>query len=166
MIRKCREGDFDEIFKIINKAAIVYKGNIPDDRWKEPYMSKKDLEKELNDGVIFFGYEVRGLLLGIMGMQHKKNVTLIRHAYILPEYQGKGFGQCLLEYIKDESKNNPILIGTWSDAHWAISFYSKNGFYLVDDLKKNQLLSKYWDIPERQVETSVVLCQSEYIKIL
>jgi GNAT superfamily N-acetyltransferase len=156
MIRKCIEADFKTIFEIINEAAEAYRGVIPEDRWHEPYMTLEDLKKEIDDGVVFWGLEKEGQLLGVMGFQDKGDVTLIRHAYVRRRDQNQGIGKKLLQHLKRMTEN-PILIGTWADASWAISFYEKNGYTLVSDEEKNRLLRKYWSIPERQVETSVVL---------
>ena len=156
MIRKCTETDFDTIFKIINDAAQAYKGIIPEDRWHEPYMTFEDVRHEIEDGVIFWGLERDGRLLGIMGIQDRSDVTLIRHAYVWTRAQKTGIGTMLLRYL-EKMTEKPILIGTWAAASWAISFYERNGFTIVSNEEKTYLLGKYWSIPERQVETSVVL---------
>ena len=156
MIRMCTETDFNTIFVIINDAAQVYKGIIPEDRWNEPYMHLKELKKEIENSVVFWGFEKDGQLLGVMGIQNKDDVTLIRHAYVLTRSQKLGIGTKLLQYL-ERMTEKPILIGTWATAEWAISFYEKNGYILASDEEKNRLLRKYWSIPERQVETSVVL---------
>ena len=158
MIRMCTETDFNTIFEIINDAAQAYKGIIPEDRWNEPYMHIKELRNEIEDGVIFWGLEDDGQLVGVMGIQDKDEVTLIRHAYVLPRSQKLGIGRKLLQHLEGMTEK-PILIGTWADAAWAISFYEKNGYRLVSDEEKNRLLRKYWSIPERQVMTSVVLAK-------
>lgn len=161
MIRNATEKDFDEIHNIINDAAVAYKGIIPTDRWHEPYMSKEELKKQIEDGVRFSCYLEEEKLIGVMGIQDRKDVTLIRHAYVATMQRKKGVGTILLrELIKDSKK--PILIGTWKAAHWAISFYEKQGFYLVSEEEKDILLRKYWDIPTRQVETSVVLADTTF----
>jgi N-acetylglutamate synthase-like GNAT family acetyltransferase len=163
MIRKATDEDFEEIFKIINDAAIAYKGVIPPDRWHEPYMSKEELEAQIAEGVSFSCYVDDGEIIGVMGVQDKGGVELIRHAYVRTERRNKGVGTLLLrELIKGSTK--PILIGTWKAADWAISFYEKHGFCLVDEEEKDRLLKKYWAIPERQVETSVVLADEKYKK--
>ena len=156
MIRKCTETDFNAIFKIINDAAQAYKGIIPDDRWHEPYMPFEELRREIEDGVVFWGLERGGRLLGIMGIQDKIDVTLIRHAYVWTQAQKSGIGTMLLRHL-ERMTENPILIGTWAAASWAISFYEKNRYTIVSEEEKTYLLRKYWSIPERQVETSVVL---------
>jgi N-acetylglutamate synthase-like GNAT family acetyltransferase len=156
MIRECKESDFKTIFEIINDAAQAYKGVIPRDRWHEPYMPFEELRKEIEDGVIFWGLEQDGELIGVMGIQDKGEVTLIRHAYVLARAQKLGIGTRLLRHLEGMTEK-PILIGTWAVALWAISFYEKNGYILVSEEEKNRLLRKYWSIPERQVETSVVL---------
>ena len=160
-IQPAAEGDFEEIYEIINDAASAYKGIIPDDRWKEPYMPREELREQIADGVVFYGYSVNGLLLGVMGIQDKGEVFLIRHAYIRTVCRNLGIGGKLLEYLHGPA-GKPMLIGTWADASWAIRFYEKNGFRRVTDVEqKNALLRKFWNIPQRQVETSVVLTDTE-----
>lgn len=161
MIRKGTAEDFEEIFNIINDAAIAYKGVIPPDRWREPYMTKAELQAQIEDGVRFSCYVDNDEIVGVMGIQDKAEVELIRHAYVRTKQRKKGIGSLLLrELIKDAKK--PILIGTWQAADWAIRFYEKHGFRLVDEEEKNRLLKKYWAIPARQVETSVVLVDGKY----
>ena len=161
MIRKGTDEDFDEIFNIINDAAIAYKEVIPPDRWHEPYMLKEELKAQIEEGVRFSCYVDNNEIIGVMGIQDKTDVELIRHAYVRTKQRKKGIGTLLLrELIRDSTK--PILIGTWKAAAWAISFYEKNGFCLVDEEEKNRLLKKYWAIPDRQVETSVVLVDEKY----
>lgn len=161
MIRNATEKDFDEIYNIINDAAIAYKGIIPADRWHEPYMTKDELAKQIEAGVEFSCYLDEDKIIGVMGIEDKKAVNLIRHAYVATSQRKKGIGTILLrELIKDSKK--PILIGTWKAAQWAISFYEKHGFHLVSEKEKDVLLRKYWDIPNRQVETSVVLADEKY----
>jgi N-acetylglutamate synthase-like GNAT family acetyltransferase len=163
MIRKGTDEDFEEIFNIINDAAIAYKGVIPQDRWHEPYMSKEELQSQIQDGVRFSCYVDNNEIIGVMGIQEKAEVELIRHAYVRTKQRNKGIGTLLLqELIKDAKK--PILIGTWKAADWAIRFYEKHGFHLVEEEEKNRLLKKYWAIPDRQVETSVVLVDGKWIK--
>ncbi len=156
MIRQCNEGDFETIFAIINDAAEAYRGAIPEDRWKEPYMPRAELQEQLYEGVVFHGFEENGELLGVMGIQHVDDVTLIRHAYVRTRHQGRGIGGKLLSHLRLLT-NRPVLIGTWEDAGWAIRFYQHHGFRLVSPEEKNRLLRRYWSIPERQTETSVVL---------
>lgn len=163
MIRMCTETDFNTIFEIINDAAKVYKGIIPEDRWNEPYMHLQELKKEIEDSVVFWGFEKGGQLLGVMGIQDKDDVTLIRHAYVLTRSQKLGIGTKLLQHL-ERMTEKPILIGTWTTAEWAISFYEKNGYILVSDEEKKRLLRKYWSIPERQVMTSVVLAKQTEVK--
>lgn len=163
MIRKLTDEDFNEIFNVINDAAIAYKGVIPSDRWHEPYMTKEELKAQIEDGVIFSCFVNNDEIIGVMGIQDKTDVELIRHAYVRTNQRNKGIGTRLLqELTKDSTK--PILVGTWKAAQWAISFYEKNGFHRLDDEEKNRLLRKYWRIPERQVETSVVLVDEKYKK--
>jgi N-acetylglutamate synthase-like GNAT family acetyltransferase len=161
MIRKATDEDFEEIFNIINDAAIAYKGVIPPDRWREPYMTQEELQAQIEDGVRFSCYVDNNEIIGVMGVQDKADVELIRHAYVRTKQRQKGIGSILLqELIKDAKK--PILIGTWKAADWAIRFYEKHGFRLVDEEEKDRLLKKYWAIPDRQVETSVVLVDGKY----
>jgi len=163
MIRECRESDFNTIFEIINDAAQAYKRVIPEDRWNEPYMPVEELMKEIEDAVIFWGLEHDGQLLGVMGIQDKGDVTLIRHAYVWTRAQKTGIGTKLLQHLESMTEK-PMLIGTWAAASWAISFYEKNGYTLVLEEEKNRLLRKYWSIPGRQVETSVVLANQTWSK--
>lgn len=165
MYRQSRETDFETIFKIINSAAIVYRGVIPADRWKEPYMPEEELAKEIDAGVVFWCWEEDGDIVGVMGIQDVKDVTLIRHAYTLPACQRQGIGSKLLQHLAGLTKR-PLLMGTWKNADWAIRFYEKHGFTLVTEDEKNFLLKKYWDIPARQVETSVVLSNSPVKELL
>ncbi len=157
MIRKLLSQEFNCILEIINDAAVAYKGVIPDDRWKQPYMSAKELREEIDSGVEFFGLEEKERIVGVMGVQDVKDVTLLRHAYVLTNCQRKGVGGKLLKYLINLTKSSKILVGTWKDATWAIRFYEKHGFKLTSFREKDKLLRKYWNIPERQIETSVVL---------
>jgi GNAT superfamily N-acetyltransferase len=161
MIRSCDQKDFADIFEIINDAAQAYKGTIPADRWHEPYMSRQQLQQEIDAGVIFWGWEEQGILEGVMGIQDKGDVTLIRHAYVRSHRRNQGIGTKLLAFLETLTQN-PLLIGTWSAATWAVSFYQKNGYRLVSTEEKNLLLKKYWTIPERQIETSVVLASNSF----
>ena len=161
MIRRCDARDFEEIWAIINDGAQAYKGIIPADRWTEPYMSKEKLQHEINDGVEFWGFAQGRALDGVMGIQIVKDVTLIRHAYVRNSAQKQGIGGRLLSHLLAMA-STPVLIGTWADAVWAIRFYEKNGFRVVDVEEKDRLLRKYWVIPARQIETSVVLIDSKW----
>ena len=158
MIRPCTQDDFEAIYEIVNDAAQAYKGVIPADRWHEPYMPREELQHESDVGVQFWGYEENGELVGVMGIQDVQDVTLIRHAYVRTTQRRKGIGGRLLSHLLTLT-DCPILIGTWAAATWAIRFYEKHGFRLVSEEEKNRLLKKYWSIPERQVETSVVLAE-------
>ena len=160
-IRKTTDSDLKVIFEIINDAAQAYKGIIPGDRWHEPYMPLEGLRHEIDDGVVFWGLEKDGKLTGVMGFQDKGDVTLIRHAYVRTQARNIGIGTRLLRHLEDMI-DKPILIGTWADATWAISFYKKHGYRLVSEKEKSHLLKKYWSIPERQIETSVVLSRPGY----
>lgn len=155
-IRTCRNDEQASILAIVNAAAEVYRGVIPADRWHDPYMDSSELERELADGVAFWGYEADGELLGVMGIQPVGDVDLIRHAYVLPGNQGAGIGRHLLEHLRALSARR-MLVGTWAAAEWAIRFYRRNGFEQVSPERKTVLLQTYWNIPERQIETSVVL---------
>lgn len=163
-IRQCSQRDFEMIYSIINEAAQVYKGVIPGDRWKQPYMSKNELKHEIDAGVVFWGFEEDGRLIGVMGIQHIQDVTLIRHAYVRLQRQHQGIGKKLLLELCQKS-DRPILIGTWADATWAIQFYEKRGFTRVSEQEKNRLLEKYWSVPQRQVATSVVLADRKWFQV-
>ena len=164
MIRRCGSQHFERIHTIINDGARAYKGIIPNDRWTEPYMSAEQLQHEIEEGVVFWGYEDNGTLSGVMGIQHVCDVTLIRHAYVLTSSQRRGIGAHLLSHLR-EFANGPVLIGTWADAAWAIRFYQKHGFQLLEPREKDQLLQRYWTIPSRQAETSVVLADATWRKL-
>lgn len=161
MIQKCTKEDFKEIYRIINDGALAYKGIIPDDRWHEPYMPEDELQTQIDEGIQFWAYKEDEELLGVMGIQDKGDVTLIRHAYVSTAKRSKGIGGKLLAHLASISQT-PILIGTWANATWAISFYQKNGFRLVSEADKERLLRRYWSIPDRQIETSVVLASKEW----
>jgi N-acetylglutamate synthase-like GNAT family acetyltransferase len=163
MIRECTEKDFETLYRIINDSARAYKGVIPADRWNEPYMSREYLRHELEAGVIFRGYETAGEIVGIMGIQNVHDVTLIRHAYIATAFRGQGIGGKLIAHLKTLA-TQPTLVGTWAAADWAISFYTKHGFRPVTWEQKEHLLRKYWSIPERQTETSVVLADLRWFQ--
>ena len=156
MIRLCRDDERAAILAIVNAAAEAYRGAIPADRWRDPYMPPEELDAELAAGVAFWGYEDDGALVGIMGVQPVRDVDLIRHAYTLPERQGRGVGGALLEHVTSHSAR-PLLVGTWAAAGWAIRFYERHGFERVPEERGPALLREYWTIPERQDETSVVL---------
>ena len=156
LIRRCRDDEQPAIVSIINAAAEAYRGVIPADRWHEPYMSRLELEREVAAGVVFWGYEADNALLGVMGIQHMAGVDLIRHAYVLPGSQGHGIGGALLKHLRHLS-SQPMLVGTWAKADWAIRFYCQHGFELVSTERKTSLLATHWNIPDRQIETSVVL---------
>jgi GNAT superfamily N-acetyltransferase len=156
MIRRCSEADTPAVHEIINDAAQAYKGVIPPDRWHEPYMPLEELAREIADGVEFWGEEADGELLGVMGIQHRGEVDLIRHAYVRTRVRGRGVGTRLLAHLMAMTRK-PLLIGTWADARWAVCFYEKNGFRLLSREETGRVLRRFWNIPERQVETSVVL---------
>ena len=158
MIRRCRDDERDEVLAIVNAAAVAYRDVIPADRWHEPYMPASELDGEIAAGVEFWGYEDAGELLGVMGIQPVDDVDLIRHAYVKPGRQRGGIGGALIVHLLD-SATRPVLVGTWAAAEWAIAFYRRHGFVQVSPEEKTRLLRRYWDIPERQVETSVVLAR-------
>ena len=162
MIRKCEDKDFEALYEIINDAAQAYKGVIPADRWHEPYMAKEELRREIRQGVEFWGYEEEGELLGVMGLQDVQDVTLIRHSYVRTGRRRGGVGGKLLRFLMDQTAKH-VLIGTWAAATWAVAFYEKHCFTRVTEREKNFLLKKYWTIPERQIETSVVLADARWI---
>jgi len=181
MIRQCEADEFEKIYEVINDAAARYKGVIPPDRWKEPYMSKQELRHEIDDGVVFWGYYIENTsfpsplagegggegerkgLVGVMGIQPVQDVTLIRHTYVRTAKQNQGIAKKLLLRLRKEA-TRPILIGTWAAAVWAIRFYEKHGFKLVSPEEKDRLLRKYWSIPERQISTSVVLAEEKWFE--
>ena len=164
MIRVCIGDDFEAIFQVINDAAEAYRGIIPVDRWHEPYMPREELQAEVSAGVAFLGYEKDGELAGVMGTQDVQDVTLIRHAYVRTPQRGQGIGGELLGRIMDQA-TKPILIGTWADAVWAVRFYENHGFKVVSTQEKETLLRKYWNVPARQIETSVVLADQRWFAI-
>ncbi|HJW65433.1 MAG TPA: GNAT family N-acetyltransferase [Candidatus Bathyarchaeia archaeon] len=157
MIRRLLPSDFDDILTVVNDAARAYKGVIPTDCWKEPYMPAEEARQEVEDEVEFCGWTENGLLVGVMGIQQVRDVTLIRHAYVLTSRQREGIGEKLLSHLLSLARTPVILVGTWETAWWAVRFYEKHGFRLVSKEEKNRLLREYWNIPARQVETSVVL---------
>ncbi|MHB9110105.1 MAG: GNAT family N-acetyltransferase [Armatimonadota bacterium] len=161
MMRACEAGDLNAVYEIVNDAAEAYRGIIPADRWHEPYMPMEALLREIDSGVSFWGFDEGGELLGVMGIQPVKDVTLIRHAYVRTAHRNKGIGGQLLKFLLAATET-PVLIGTWAAATWAIAFYEKYGFHRVTVEEKNRLLRTYWAIPERQVETSVVLADARW----
>jgi GNAT superfamily N-acetyltransferase len=156
MIRMCIEGDLRAMHEIINDAAQAYKGIIPPDRWHEPYMPMDELQSEIEAGVRFWGYAAEGELIGVMGIQDRGEVELIRHAYVKTVQRKQGTGTALLRHI-EKTTRKPILLGTWLDATWAIAFYEKNGYRRLPRAETDRLLRTYWSIPERQIATSIVL---------
>ena len=155
-VRPCRKDERSVISEIINAAAEVYRGVIPADRWHDPYMSLLELDSEISAGVAFWAYEYEGEVIGVMGIQPVRDVDLIRHAYVRPGNQRRGIGATLINHIRSMSSRQ-MLVGTWAAATWAIAFYQRHGFELVPTDQKIALLKSYWTIPERQIETSVVL---------
>jgi GNAT superfamily N-acetyltransferase len=160
MIRRCTDADLPEMLAIINEAAEAYRGVIPADRWHEPYMTRAHLQDEIAAGVVFSGWQEGDALLGVMGLQPVRDVTLIRHAYVRPSHQGRGIGAALLTTLAAQT-TGPLLVGTWAAATWAIHFYERHGFRLTDAAEKDRLLDTYWSIPPRQRDTSVVLVRTE-----
>lgn len=163
MIRQCTDSEFDVILAIINDAARAYHGVIPDDRWHEPYMPKCELRRDIEHGVAFWGHEQEDELVGVMGLQGVQDVTLIRHSYVRPTSQQLGIGGRLLEHIRAQS-SDPMLVGTWADADWAVQFYEHRGFQIVSSEEKDRLLRRYWSVPDRQIETSVVLADERWFE--
>jgi GNAT superfamily N-acetyltransferase len=159
--RLCRDDERAAILAIVNAAAEAYRGVIPDDRWHEPYMDSDELDREIAAGVAFWGYETDGTLAGVMGIQPVDDVDLIRHAYVLPGSQRHGIGRLLLVHLRSLSTRR-MLVGTWAAAEWAIGFYRRNGFEQVSPELKTELLRTYWTIPDRQIETSVVLADPPF----
>ena len=160
-LRRCDDEDFEQIWTIVNDGARAYEGIIPGDRWKEPYMPRQELRREIEADVTFWGCEQSGSLAGVMGIQDVKDVTLIRHAYTRTDAQKQGIGARLLDHLLSQT-TRPVLIGTWTDAVWAIRFYLRHGFELTMPDEKERLLRTYWKIPERQIETSVVLADQRW----
>jgi len=155
--RLSSSSEFNSILHVVNDAAEAYRGVIPEDKWKEPYMSAKELRGEIESGVEFYGWMEDNVLVAVMGIQPVNDVTLIRHAYVLTNRQRRGMGKKLLKYLLSLARTSEGLVGTWEAAYWAIRFYEKHGFRLVSREEKDRLLREYWNIPERQIETSVVL---------
>jgi GNAT superfamily N-acetyltransferase len=160
-VRRCRDDERAAILAIVNAAAQVYRGVIPADRWHEPYMPSAEFDAELGTGVVFWGYEQDGALVGVMGFQPVRDVNLIRHAYVLPGQQRQGIGAVLLKHLHSTSARR-MLVGTWAAADWAIRFYRRHGFELASPECKTVLLKTYWSIPERQIATSVVLANPPF----
>lgn len=159
----CRPDELGEVWEIINDAAQAYKGVIPADRWHEPYMPLAELKEQVAAGVSFWGVEHRGKLAGVMGVQPIMDVTLIRHAYVRTAFRNRGIGSDLLKHLRRLAPG-PILVGAWAAATWAIAFYEKHGFRKVIPAEKDRLLKKYWSIPDRQIETSVVLANHKWFE--
>ena len=164
LIRRSVEADFAAMWAIINDAARAYRGVIPADRWHEPYMSADELKTEIAGGVVFWVAEEEGRLYGLMGIQDKGDVALVRHAYVAPTTQRSGVGTKLLRHV-ESLIDKPILIGTWAAASWAIEFYQRNGFILLSIGDTDRLLRTYWSIPTRQIETSVVLANGRWMDV-
>jgi GNAT superfamily N-acetyltransferase len=160
-IRRCRDDEREDMLAIVNAAAEAYRGVIPADRWHEPYMPREELDAEIAAGVEFWGYQDGGGLVGVMGIQSVRDVDLIRHAYVVPGSQRGGIGGSLLEYLMDRRARR-VLVGTWAAAEWAIRFYERHGFEHVGRERTAALLAEYWTIPERQIETSVVLARPPF----
>ena len=161
VISPCDDFERPRIIEIVNRAAEAYRGVIPPDRWKEPYMPPDELDQELSAGVRFWGYRSDDSLVGVMGIQRVRDVELIRHAYVLPLSQGHGVGGALLEHLQRLAKQR-MLVGTWAAAEWAIRFYRRHGFQLVAPERTTALLKAYWTIPDRQIATSVVLASPPF----
>ena len=157
MIKEYKKKDINKILNIINDASLKYKGVIPNNCWHEPYMSEDELIDEISDGVHMFGYHDNNKLISVIGIQEVKDATLIRHAYTLTSHQGKGIGSSLLEYLLKKNQKSRLLVGTWRKAEWAIQFYKKFGFIIHSKDQSTILLKKYWKIPAKQIDNSVVL---------
>ena len=157
MIKEYTKKYISEILHVINDASLRYKGIIPDNCWHEPYMSEHELSDEFNRGVHMYGFLHNNKLIGVIGTQEVKDAILIRHAYTLTPYQGKGTGSSLLEYLLRKNQNSRLLVGTWRNATWAIRFYEKFGFIIHTKDQSTLLLKKYWKIPSKQIKNSVVL---------
>jgi len=157
LIREYKKKDTSQILNIVNDASLKYKGVIPNNCWHEPYMSESELIDEISDGVHMFGYHDNNKLISLIGIQEVKDATLIRHAYTLTSYQGKGIGSTLLEYLLKKNQKSRLLVGTWRKAEWAIRFYKKFGFIIHSKDQSTILLKKYWKIPTKQIDNSVVL---------
>jgi GNAT superfamily N-acetyltransferase len=162
LIRRCREAELPEVHAVINDAAQAYRGVIPADCWHEPYMPLEELLEEIAAGIEFWCYEEGGRVTGVMGIQELEDVTLIRHAYVLSDQRRRGVGTTLLTELCSRARW-PILMGTWRDASWAIDFYEKNGFRCLSDETSALLLRRYWNISERQIETSIVLAEEAWL---
>jgi N-acetylglutamate synthase-like GNAT family acetyltransferase len=162
MIQPCSVEQLEAIYEIVNDAAGAYCGVIPADRWSVPYMPREELRHEMAEGVVFWGYQDNGDLLGVMGLQDVQDVTLIRHAYVRTARRNQGIGGKLLAHLYERA-TRPTLVGTWAAAQWAIRFYQRHGFQLVTPDEKDRLLRRYWSIPDRQVETSVVLADARWL---
>jgi len=160
-IRRCDPDQREEILEVINEAAGAYRGVIPEDRWKEPYMPGEELDREVEEGVVFHGAHSGDRLVGVMGIQPVEDVALIRHAYVRPQWQGRGVGTRILERLRAE-EDRPFLVGTWAAAEWAVAFYEARGFRRIPGEEGAGVLRRYWSIPERQVETSVVLADDAW----
>jgi GNAT superfamily N-acetyltransferase len=160
-IRECTDADLDQILEIVNDAAQAYRRVIPADCWQDPYMPMAELSQEIEDGVCFWAAAEGDRLTGVMGIQDRGEVCLIRHAYVRAELRQTGVGSALLKHLENLT-SKPILIGTWSAASWAIRFYEKNGYLLVPAEEKSRLLARFWNIPDRQVANSVVLAGGRY----
>ncbi len=157
MIRRLRATESKSILNVINDAAKAYKGVIPEDQWKDPYMSSAELKEEIESGIDFYGWIEENVLVAVMGIQRINKVTLIRHAYVVKKHQRSGIGEKLLIHLLNLSRTSEVLVGTWEAAYWAICFYEKHGFKITSRDETDMLLRKHWNIDQRQIETSVVL---------
>ena len=163
-VREFAEGDFEAAYSVINDAAMAFRDTIPADRWHEPYMPREELSAEIAGGVMFSCAAIEGRLVGVMGLQHKRDVDLIRHAYVIPALQSRGIGTMLLEHLEGISGRS-ILVGTWRANVGAISFYERHGYQLVAEDHRERLLRTYWQIPERQIEESIVMADARWVAL-
>lgn len=164
-IKICGDNDFEKIYHIINESAKAYEGLVPIESWKYPYMSRRELRTEIKKGIVFWGYEEHGDLIAVMGIEYEEDVALIRHAYVLTDKRKQGVGSSLLTLLMQQVEK-PVLVATWANVLWAISFYKKHGFKLVENKEKEKLIKKYWKVPLHHLENSILLVDKRFSRIL
>lgn len=164
MIRQCAPEEFEAVYEVINHAAVAYKGVIPADCWKEPYMPRGELRDEVEQGVVFWGAYEYGTVVAVMGLQPVQDVALIRHAYTRTTHRGQGLGTALLEHLRQQT-DRPLLVGTWKAAVWAVRFYENHGFRQLGESQTRALLQKYWTVSDRQIKESVVLADRRWFSV-